>query len=280
MAVSEGEWLGVEELLDSLRAYLDCDWELVAVDDATQDDTHEKMLKSGCWVVRNPEKLYLAGLDLSLRRGFREALRLFDCPIIVKIDPDALVIGPGLDRALLHTFETSPNCGLLGTFRIDWNGEKRDLSYWRERMDRRRNDLGKPLQLALANGYLLGEGVQGGCYALHRRCLQKMEEAGWLAGMDQYRPSTRHGEHIAEDSLIVLLTYAAGFSTLEFGGPQQPLGLWDKGLPMPPEKMRAQGRLVAHAMKYSDQASLSARAYFRQCREHDRSLPHAQDASA
>ncbi|MEW6118577.1 MAG: glycosyltransferase family 2 protein [Pseudomonadota bacterium] len=271
MAVADGEWLGVEDLLDSLHTYLDCDWEMVVVDDATGDGTYEKLLDSGCWVVRNSEKLYLAGVDLTLRRGFREALRLFDCPIIVKIDPDALVIGPGLDRALADAFAAHPRCGLLGTFRIDWNGETRDLSYWRERMERRRSDLGKPLERALANGYVLGEGVQGGCYALHRRCLDRIGEAGWLEGAEGYRPSTVHGEHVAEDSLITMLTYAAGYETCEFGGPGQPLGLWDRGLPMLPEQLRTQGRLVTHAMKYIDSESMSARAFFRAYRQQDQS---------
>ncbi len=266
MAVADGEWVGVEDLLDSLHTYLDCDWQLIAVDDATRDGSYEKLLDAGCWVVRNPEKLYLAGVDLSLRRGFQEALRLFDSPIIVKIDPDALVIGPGLHQALAETFAANPQCGLLGTFRVDWNGELRDLSYWRERMARRRKDLGKPLSLALDNGYALGEGVQGGCYALHRRCLEKIGAAGWLAGADGYQPSLIKGQHIAEDSLIALLTYAAGYEAGEFGGPGQPLGIWDVGLPMPPEELVRQARIVTHALKYQDASSMLARAFFRQRR--------------
>lgn len=263
MAVAEGEWLGVEDLLDSLHSYLDCRWEMIAVDDATGDGTHEKLLESGCWVVRNPEKLYLAGLDLTLRRGFREALRLFDCPIVVKIDPDALVIGPGLERTLAAAFDAHPRCGLLGTFRIDWNGEPRDLSYWRERMERRRSDLGKPLERALANGYVLGEGVQGGCYALHRRCLEKIGAAGWLEGAEGYRPSRTKGQQIAEDSLITLLTYAAGFEAGDLGGPDQPFGIWDVGLPMSPEDLVRQQRIVTHALKFRDADSLAARDFFR-----------------
>lgn len=266
MAVAEGEWLGVADLLDSLHTYLDCDWEMVVVDDATGDGTYEKLLDSRCWVVRNPEKLYLAGLDLTLRRGFREALRLFDCPIVVKIDPDALVIGHGLERALADAFAAHPRCGLLGTFRIDWNGEPRDLSYWRERMERRRRDLGKPLERALANGYVLGEGVQGGCYALRQSCLQRIEAAGWLEGADGYRPSRIKGQQIAEDSLMTMLVNAIGFIAQDFGGPGQPFAIMDIGLPMPPEDLVREKRLVTHAMKYSDTASLHARAVFRELR--------------
>jgi hypothetical protein len=210
-----------------------------------------------------------------LRRGFREALRLFDCPLIVKIDPDALIIGPGLDRELTAAFAAQPRCGLLGTYRIDWNGETRDLSYWRDRMSRRRADLGKPLGLALANGYVLGEGMQGGCYALHRRCLDRIDQAGWLTGMDGYRPSVVRGEHVAEDSLIALLTYAAGYTAAEFGGPGQPFGIWDVGLPMPPDELVRQHRIVTHALKYRDADSIAARDYFRQRRHASRQIEPA-----
>ncbi|MCA1978118.1 MAG: glycosyltransferase family 2 protein [Thiobacillus sp.] len=270
MAISEGEWVGVEDLLDSLHTYLDCRWRLIAVDDATTDDTYEKLLDAGCWVVRNPEKLYLWGLDLTLRRGFREALRLFDSSFVVKIDPDALVIGPGLYRVLQDTFTAHPRVGIAGTYRIDWNGERRDLSYWRDRMKQRRKDLGKPLERALANGYILGEGVQGGCYALRSTCLERIDSAGWLEGAEGYRPRHIKGQQIGEDSLITMLVHAAGYEGLDIGGPGQPFGIWDVGLPMPPEDLIRQNRIVTHALKYHDDASLAARAYFLLRRQLDR----------
>lgn len=263
MAVAEGEWAGVEDLLDSLRVYLDCDWQVVAVDDATEDGSYEKLLDAGCWVVRNPRKGHLFGLHLTLCRGFLEALRLFESPIVVKIDPDALVIGPGLFETLRAAFAADERSGLLGTFRIDWNGQPRDLSYWRDRMARHRADLGRPLRLAIENGYVLGEGVQGGCYALRQECLRRIRDAGWLRGAEGYRPKEVKGHQIAEDSLITMLAYAAGYEARDIGGPGQPFGLWDVGLPTPPEELVAQNRMVTHSIKYRDAASLAAREYFR-----------------
>lgn len=267
MAVAQGEWTGVSDLLDSLHVYLDCDWQVVAVDDATQDNTHERLLDAGCWVVRNSVRETLYGLDRTLRRGFNEAVRLFDTPIVMKIDPDALLINPGLIEKLRAGFSSHPRCGLLGTYRVDWDGTFRNLSYWRERMARRRADLGRVLHRALANGYHLGEGVQGGCYALRAKTLEKIREHGWLHGNDGYHPATTKGQQIAEDSLITLLVYAAGYEAVDFGGPGQPFALWDVGLPMPPEELVGQGRLVAHAVKYRDPESLAARDYFRARRD-------------
>jgi hypothetical protein len=262
-AASDGEWLGVEELLDSLATYLDCNYEVVVADDATTDGTYERLLDAGCWVVRNPQKLYLAGLNLTLQSAFLEAHRLFDSPIYLKIDPDALVIGSGLLNALQTGFRADPKTGLLGTFHIDWNGEPRDLSYWRERMIRRRKDLGQPYDLAIRNGYEIGDGVQGGAYAVSRDCLDAIVRQGWLHGKGGYRPSRIKGQQVAEDSLFTMLTYAAGFKAQDIGGPGQPFGIWDVGLPMPPEELVKQNRLVTHAIKYKDAASLEQRDFFR-----------------
>lgn len=273
-AASDGEWLGVQELLDSLATYLDCNYEVVVADDATTDGTYESLLDAGCWVVRNPQKLYLAGIDLTLRRAFLEAHRLFESPIYLKIDPDALVIGTGLLNALQTVFSADPKIGLLGTYHIDWNGEPRDLRYWRDRMIRHRKDLGKPYDMAIRNGYQLGDGVQGGAYAVSHNCLDTIIRHGWFHGKNDYHPSIIKGQHVAEDSLIAMLTYAAGFRAQDIGGPGQPFGIWDVGLPMPPEELVRQSRLVTHAIKYKDAASLEARNFFRVRRDAYRSGQH------
>jgi hypothetical protein len=265
-AVAENEWLGVEDLLDSLSTYLDCDYEVLAIDDATTDGTYDRLRNAGIWVMRNPENLYLWGLDLTLRRGFHTAVELFDSPLYLKIDPDALLIGPRLLQAAHAVFAQKPHTGLLGTYQINWNGETRDLSYWRERMLVRQKDLGTPFKLAQSNGYQIGDGVQGGAYLLSGECLTNIKAKGWLGTDTDYQPAIIRGQHVAEDSLIAMLTYAAGFQAAEFGGPNQPFGLWDIGLPMPPEELVTQGRIITHAMKYKDEASLAARNFFRERR--------------
>lgn len=267
IAVSEGEWLGVTDLLHSLETYLDCNYQVVAVDDATTDGTYESLLKAGVWTLRNPEKLLLWGCDLTYRRGFHEALRLFDSPIFLKIDPDALIIGSGLYEAMRKTFAEDQSIGLIGTYHIDWNGESRDLSYWRDRMVRVRKELGEPIGLAIRNGYKIGDGVQGGAYAISRRCLEEIHNRGWLQPTKRYKPPIVRGRQVAEDSLITMLTYAVGYRVAEFGGPSQPFGLWDVGLPMAPEELVAQRRLVTHSVKYNDHVSIEARKYFKMKRE-------------
>lgn len=264
-AVSNGEWTGVEDLLSSISTYVDCSYECVAVDDASTDGSYEKLLNHGIWTAQNPIKMGLWGLDVTIRRAFFNAWRLFDAPVFVKIDPDALIIGPGLQQALTQAFNSDPAIGIAGTYRLDWDGSIRDLSYWRERMQRVGRNFSWPLRLALDNGYQLGDGVQGGCYAIGSACLARMVELGLL---DKWaHPNVVPGRQVAEDSIMTMLTYAAGYIGTDIGGPGQAFALWDRGLPMPPEELVRQNRIVTHAVKYIDADSLRARAYFRTRRE-------------
>ena len=271
-AVSNGEWLGVEDLLDSFETYLDCDYQVVAMDDATSDGTYEKLVEKNIWAARNPEKLGLYGLDVTIRRAFHNAWTLFDAPVYVKIDPDAMLIGPGLATVLSQAFAPDPNAGIAGTYKIDWNGEPRDLSFWKQRFkESGQASFGEPLRMALKNGYELGDGVQGGCYAIRGECVARMAELGFLDKWDH--PNHVKGLQVAEDSIMTMLTYAAGFTGIDIGGPGQSFGIWDVGLPMPPEELVRQNRIVTHAMKYTDEASLAARDYFRERRQaHRREL--------
>lgn len=260
-AVSDGEWLGVEDLLDSFDTYVDCDYEVVAIDDVSTDGTYEKLCERGVWTARNPTKCGYFGLDITIRRALYNAWRLFDAPIYVKIDPDALVIGAGLQQALASAFASNPEAGIAGSYKVDSNGDLRDLSYWRQRFERVGKGFGEPLQMAIRNGYAIGDGVQGGCYAIRSECLARMGQLGFL---DQWNHSNIvKGRQVAEDSLITMLVYAAGFTGTDIGGPGQAFGLRDIGLPMPPEELVRQQRIVTHAIKYRDEASLDARSFFR-----------------
>lgn len=265
MAAAEGEWVGIRDLLDSLETYIDCDYEVLVIDDATTDGTYEKLRDEKLWLMRNPRKLGYYGLDLTIRRAFTAALKRFNAPIFVKIDPDALVIGPGLHEALMKTFTAQPQVGIAGTYTVDWNGAQRDPSYWAEQMKRVQKDLGLPLEMALRRGYPIGNSVQGGCYAFSGTCLTNIAQMGCLDGWSQ--PHRGKGKYLAEDVIMTMLCFAAGYTAADIGGPNQPFGLWYPGMPTTPEELVAQGRIVTHAIKYTDEASLSARAFFRARRE-------------
>lgn len=261
LAASDGEWLGIEDLLDSIDTYVDCNYQIVAVDDASTDGIYDKLRERRIWTARNPTKCGLFGLDVTIRRALYNAWRLFDAPIYVKIDPDALVIGTGLHKVLASAFSSDPKVGIVGTYRVDWNGYPRDLSYWKQRFKQVGKYFGEPLQMGIRNGYAIGDGVQGGCYAIRGDCLARMWELGFLDRWDH--PNIIKGSQVAEDSIVTMLVYAAGFTGADIGGPDQAFGLWDVGLPMPPVELVRQKRIVTHSIKYRDEASLAARSFFR-----------------
>lgn len=260
-AVANGEWPGVADLIDSLETYLDCDYQVLALDDVSTDGTYERLLDMGLWVARNPEKCGYYGLDLTIRRAFHNAVRLFDAPIYLKIDPDALVIGPGLLGALRDVFSGSVNTGIAGTFKVDWNGVRRTWGFWEDQMKRLANDLGEPLNQALRNGYELGSSVLGGCYAVSGPCLNRIAALGYLDRWDNTH--RQKGSFLAEDVCMTMLSYAAGYAAIDMGGPGQPFAIWHPGLPMGAGQLVEQRRIVAHAIKYHDDESKSVREYFR-----------------
>lgn len=266
-AVADGEWGGICDLLESLACYLDCRYEVVFAEDVTTDGTAERLRAAGHWVVSNPEKLNLAGNELTLRRGFREATRLFDAAYYMKLDPDALLLGPGLLDAVSQAFAADDRVGMVGCYRIGHDGLARDLGYWRKRMIKYARSLGRPYRLALERGYSAGDGVQGGAYVLSRSCMDAILAHGWFDGAGGYRPRHDRKSHIAEDSLIAMLTYASGYTVGEIGGPGQAFALNHRGLPMTVEELVAQKRLVVHSIKFDDDESRRARDFFRRRRE-------------
>jgi hypothetical protein len=275
LAASNGERPLVEDLLDSFRVHFNCDYEVVVADDCTSDGTYDALLASRCWVVRNPSKLGLSGVDLTLRRAFLEAFLLFAAPAYLKIDPDALVIGPGLPEFLVHSFASNPEAGLIGSYRLDPHGRPRDLSYWRERMIQRQADFLPVYRAAVANGYHPGEGVQGGAYAISHQCLGEIIRRKWLHGGGGYRPSPHEPTCVAEDSLIAMLTYTAGYTVLDVGGLNSPFAVQHKKLTFSLQELLLQNRLVVHPLKLGDSDAARMRQAFSQIRR-DRSRANAQ----
>lgn len=259
-AASDGEWQGFEDLFDSLETYLDCDYEVVIQDDASLDGLYHKLLKWGAWVSKNPYKMGYKGNDLTIRRAFYNAFTTIKSPLYLKMDPDSLLIGPGLDDALNKAFSGDHRIGILGNYLYDSLGEKRDFSFWQARMKQLQKELGIPLKKALDNGYAMGSGVMGGCYCLSHACVEAICRNRWLD--DWQYTSYREDNALAEDHLMVMLAYAAGFNATDFGGADQPMAIKWQGLPMSPDQLVMQNKLVVHSIKYDGDEALAQRRFF------------------
>lgn len=203
--------------------------------------------------------------------ALRTALAHFDFDLVVKLDTDALVVGPGLVDTLEAALQTAdaaepgqPPIGIAGSFQVRPDGEPEgDTDYHRrvlaaeEPRDRR---LAAWAQQARAAGYPKGSNVQGGCLVLTRAYAEALAAEGAL------RWNPRLPSIVSEDLTLTVLAYALGFRAWSLGGPAGPYAFANKHLPLPVDELLAPGSrwLVTHSVRRGlageDEATIRAQA--------------------
>ena len=208
------------------------------------------------------------GLWVKLAAGYRHALAVASFDLLLRLDADALVIGPGLEDLARARFASDPGLGMLGSYRYDMTGAERDWSPAARALGTacglrglRRPGLRRLLRRlrreAVANGYVVGEHPLGGAYLHSAAAVQAMARRGWL-DLPGLAAST-----LGEDHLFALLTVGAGFRIGDFGGPEDPMALRWRGLPAPPADLLARHKLVTHSVRYwNDLDETSIRSAF------------------
>lgn len=196
----------------------------------------------------------LGGLWVKIAAGYQHVLATRPFDVVLRLDADALMIGPGLGALAKAVFDADPRVGMLGAYRTGPDGGERDWSpaarllarecSWRG-LDRpsMRRTLRRLRDQATARGYLSGEHALGGAYLHSRAAVVAMSEKGWLELPVLAR------SHLGEDHIFALLTRAAGFTIKDFGGPGQPLALTWRGLPAAPGQLLSEGKLVTHSVR-------------------------------
>lgn len=194
------------------------------------------------------------GLWVKLSEGYRWVLERYQPRIILRLDADALLIGHGLESKAEQAFQSNPEVGLLGSYRLGPDGGLRDSSWAARRLGietnlrgllrpRCRSSLRRYLELAHANGYINGDSALGGAYLHSYAAARSIYEHGWFN--QPWLASSRLGE----DHLMALLTVAAGYKIGDFGGPADPLALKWHGLPSHPMELLSAGKLVTHSVR-------------------------------
>jgi hypothetical protein len=195
------------------------------------------------------------GLWVKLSTGYRWILSNFDPALVMRLDADAVMLGPGLEDQAERSFASDGAVGLLGSYRIGTDGGRRDFS-WAARQLRAetglrgfarpkmRGQLRRYHRLARSDGYEDGEHVLGGAYIHRAAAINAIAGNGWL---DEARGIER--TRLGDDHLISLLTVAAGYRIADFGGPDGPLALAWQGLPAHPADLLARGKLVTHSVR-------------------------------
>lgn len=257
-----------DDVADTLRSVLHyTNPELIVVVDDTQGRgigmQHPKVIEIPSITTTNRG---LGGLWVNLSAAFRYAIEHAEFDLLLRLDADALLLGPGIAEAAGERFERHPGIGALGAYRIgpdggfrDWTPARRALftELWLRGM--RHPLMRRKLRelMAASAEYVRGEHALGGAVLYRGDAVREMYRRGFL-DLPEFASS-----QLGEDWIFGLITVAAGYHTGDFSGPQDPLALRWKGLPAAPAELLAKGKLVTHSVRYwGDMRETEIREYF------------------
>lgn len=269
----------VEDTLDSVCHYTTPSRRIVVCDDSGKG-TGELLRRRypAITVLTTPEHYGKdAGLYFSLSEGFRVAYEEFAFDVLLRLDTDALVIGDRPEDDALRFFRTYPDVGIIGSFRTDSNGDRRDFSWAREELARESSYqsllreprrwrrfffLKRILRGARSHGYQPGEHCLGGAYFISRECIRRLHRDILLS-----RQEIRWSK-LQEDHIFSLLMYSTGLKNGDFVTGDAPMAVRWRGLPCGPERLLADGKKVTHSTRFfGERTEEDIRAFFRRERQ-------------
>lgn len=279
MAVGPGK----EAVLDTLASvdhYCREPHCVILVDDCTQDGTYEALVsqRRPHWhILRNSCPMGGDRLIHTLSSAYRFVVSQTQCPVVLKIDVDALIIKPRVISDALAYFSEHPNVGIFGAYACGYNGPRSFDGFtkliatemsWRNWFEGSRPSWARLLRLAQRKGYQRGDNVFGGAYFVTRACLAAMEGLGALDVPYNWRSQLTQ-----EDVYFSMAAVAAGFKMGHFAAPDGPLCLEWQGLPYPAFELAESKYKVVHSVdkgKNTDRESNGGRTpreIFRDLRE-------------
>lgn len=228
--------------------------------------------------IAGPPGVY-GSLWRKVAAAYRFVLEHFSFDMVLRLDADALLIGPGLEEQARRRFATDAGVGMLGSYRTGPDGRPRDFvptarqlaveTGWPGlRHPRLRSTLRKLVHDADRHGYVKGEHALGAAYLHSRDAVREIDRRGWLD-----LPALG-ASRLCDDHLMGLITRAAGFRIADFGGPGDPLALRWKGLPAAPEQLVGGSALVTHSVRsFEGREEPDIRAFFATSRGDDGTRP-------
>jgi len=250
---------GAIDTLASALYYLDPSRIIVVVDDTdSRTDFRKKAQDLSPDIVVLPASPLshgtLGGLWIKQSVAYQWLLERYDSDVVMRLDADALFIGPGIEDRATKEFDKDPRIGLLGSYRVRGDGAVRDWSWPARRLraesglrgfryPSRRRRLRELITLARQNAYVDGEHALGACYIHSFRAVDDMYAKGW------FQESSLATSRLGDDHLMGLMTVAAGYRIADFGRPEDPISLTWKGLPAHPDELYASHKLITHSVR-------------------------------
>lgn len=269
---------GITSALDTLESVASFCPEpncVVVVDDHTEDGTYQALLshkRENWYILRNERRMGRDRLVHTLCYGFRFVVSQWNCPLVLRLDQDALIIKAGVISDALEYMRARPHVGLFGVYECDYD-RPRSFDSHRTLIARETNWLKKFVGLepswsgllttAESRGYSRGDNVFGGAYFITGDCLRLLNYMGALNV--PYRWHSR----LMEDVYFSMATVAAGFNLGHFAAPDGPLCLEWNGLPYPAKSLIESHYKIVHSVDKGKNTNRdandgkSAREYFK-----------------
>jgi hypothetical protein len=198
--------------------------------------------------------------------GLGWAARNTTASIFMRLDADALVIGPFADK-LAARFAADPQVGLVGSYDRMSNGAPRDFAWWERRVRRAsrriswrtgRSGLGRPvvavgprrarvwqyIEEARAAGYAWGENALGAAFAIRQEVARH-----WIAEGVLDDPGLFLGTGLGDDPVLGILVRRSGWRIGGMVDPGDPFALALTGLPSSPDDLLANRYGIIHCVK-------------------------------
>ena len=266
------------DTIDSIFLYATPDVRIFAIDDSRKSTTRRflETVDERITVLQPAGQGIRGGLWTSLANAYVHIFERHAFDTLLRIDTDALVIGYNPEEDALRYFKQHPETGMLGSYRLDCNGDQRDFGVVSSRLRteygirglrnmRRRRVLRDWMRRASRFNYEPGEHILGAAVFLSAACIAAMYEDGYLQ-TDVLKESL-----ISEDHLFSLITVACGYELSDFATRDLPMGLGWRGLPDSPENLIRRRKKIVHSVKYwQDMNQDDIRQFFAKLRDHDR----------
>jgi hypothetical protein len=251
----------VSDTLESIAYYTKSDYAVIAIDDSGANvGARLKDEYPSLHVLKTAGRQGITGgLYLSSSAAFDYALTNFAFSVLLRLDTDALIIGPHAEVEAEAFFRSHPDVGLLGSYRVGCDGNKRDFTPPRRTLERelslfrtllepqkfeRFRFLRETVKSAAANGYELGEHCLAAATFFSASCIQSLQQHR-LLGRRELRTS-----RLGDDHIFGLLVMATGLKMADFASGDLPIGVRFRGLPFSPYELIERKKKITHSTKF------------------------------
>jgi hypothetical protein len=247
-----GNWEELVDTIESIRAYEGDTASIVVLDDFTLDCRTPRIQARfpDVGVIRARVPVINNRMSPSRLRAFEIVLSNYDFDVLIQIDIDALVIGPGLSRAAAVAFENDRSAGMLGTlYDSYWHRpEMIHESRWSLRM---RKLAHTPMRLGY-NPLLVSH---GGVYAISRRALDAARANGLLTFRQPW------WSRLTEDVVFAMLLAQVDYRPRQWDA----IACTSMKLPASLDELATGSALAIHSVRAgtSGESEAEVRAFFR-----------------